>query len=47
MIRLIVPPLVGAILATGASLGLVYAQNKAPSANPSDVPILTYGTPAT
>ena len=47
LIRAIVPPLVGAFLATFASLGLVYSQNKAPSTNPADAQILTYGSPAT
>ena len=47
LIRLIVAPLVGVLLASGAAFGLVYSQTKAPSTNPSDAPILTYGTPAT
>jgi hypothetical protein len=37
----------GSVMATAASLGLVYSQTKAPSTNPSDAPILTYGAPAT
>ncbi len=47
LIRAIVPPIVGIVLATAASLGLVYSQTKAPSTNPSNAPILTYGAPAT
>lgn len=47
MTRAIVPALVGALLATGVSLGLVYSQNKAPGVNPANAPILTYGTPTT
>jgi hypothetical protein len=48
LIRAIVPPLVGAVLAAAASLGLVYSQTKAPSVNPAKAnQILTYGTPAT
>ena len=43
----IVPALVGAVLAGGVSFGLVYSQTKAPSANPANEPILTYGQPAT
>jgi hypothetical protein len=46
MIRAIVPPVVGAILAIAVSFGLVYAQTKAPSTNPANAPILTYGTHA-
>jgi hypothetical protein len=44
MIRAIVPPVIGAILAVAVSFGLVYASNKAPSTNPAKQPILTYGT---
>lgn len=47
LIRLIVAPLLGTVLAAGSSVGLVYSQTNAPSTNPSDTPILTYGTPAT
>jgi len=47
LIRAIVPPLVGVVLATLAAFGLVYSQNKAPSSNPADAQILSYGTPAT
>jgi hypothetical protein len=46
MIRAIVPPVVGVILALALSFGLVYAQNKAPSTNPANAPILSYGVPA-
>jgi hypothetical protein len=46
MIRAIVPPVVGAILALLLSLGLVYASTKAPSTNPANKPILSYGVPA-
>ena len=44
---LLVPTLVGAVLAGGVSFGLVHAQNKAPGHNPATAPILTYGQPAT
>jgi len=47
MIAALVSTLVGAVLATSISLGLVYSQTKAPSANPANEPILTYGQPAT
>ena len=47
LIRVLVPAIVGVVLAAGASFGLVYSQTKAPSTNPSDAQILTYGTPAT
>ena len=41
------PPPSWSVLATGASFGLVYSQNKAPGTNPANAPILTYGKPAT
>ena len=44
---IVVPALVGAVLAGAVSVGLVYAQTKAPVHNPAQVPILTYGSPAT
>jgi hypothetical protein len=47
VIAAIVPAVVGAVLAAAISLGLVYDQTKAPSTNPTDTPILTYGQPAT
>lgn len=48
MVAGIVATVVGALLATAISFGLVYAQNKAPSTNPAtNTPILTYGKPAT
>ena len=47
MIPAIAATVVGAILATGVSFGLVYTQTKAPGTNPADEPILTYGQPAT
>jgi hypothetical protein len=47
MIPAITSAVVGALLATGVSLGLVYSQTKAPGHNPADEPILTYGQPAT
>jgi hypothetical protein len=47
MVRVLVPAVVGVVLAAAASLGLVYAQTKAPSTNPASQPILTYGQPAT
>jgi hypothetical protein len=47
MIAAIVSTLVAAVLATTVSLGLVYSQTKAPSSNPANEPILTYGQPAT
>jgi|tagenome__1003787_1003787.scaffolds.fasta_scaffold19462343_2 hypothetical protein len=43
----IVPALVGVVLAGGVSFGLVHSQTKAPSTNPANEPILTYGQPAT
>jgi hypothetical protein len=47
MIAAIVSAVVGAVLATAVSLGLVYTQTKAPGHNPANEPILTYGQPAT
>jgi hypothetical protein len=47
MVAGIVAALVGVLLAAGVSVGLVYTQNKAPSSNPANTPILTYGQPAT
>jgi hypothetical protein len=47
LIRVLVPAVVGAVLAAAASLGLVYSQTKGPSTNPADAQILTYGSPAT
>ncbi len=47
MIAAIVSAVVGAILASAVSLGLVYTATKAPSHNPANQPILTYGQPAT
>jgi hypothetical protein len=47
MIVGIVAAVVGAVLAGAVSLGLVYTQTKAPSTNPANEPILTYGQPAT
>jgi hypothetical protein len=48
LIRVLVPAIVGILLAAGASFGLVYSQTKAPSVNPAKAhQILTYGTPAT
>lgn len=46
MIRAIVPPVVGGLLALAVSFGLVWSQAKAPSTNPAEAPILTYGAPA-
>jgi hypothetical protein len=43
----IVPALVGVVLAGGVSFGLVHSQTKAPGTNPANEPILTYGQPAT
>ena len=45
VIAAIVPVIVGALLAAAVSLGLVYEQNKAPSTNPANPPILAYGQP--
>ena len=42
-----VPALVGVLLAGGVSFGLVHSQTKAPSVNPANEPILSYGQPAT
>jgi hypothetical protein len=43
----LVPALVGVVLAGGVSFGLVHASTKAPSTNPANEPILAYGQPAT
>jgi hypothetical protein len=47
MVAAVVSAVVGAVLAAAISLGLVYTQNKAPSTNPANQPVLTYGQPAT
>lgn len=47
MVAALVSALVGAVLAAGVSVGLVYSQTKAPGTNPANEPILTYGQPAT
>ena len=47
MVAAIVAAVVGGVLATGVSLGLVYTQTKAPGTNPANEPILSYGQPAT
>jgi hypothetical protein len=44
---ILVPALVGVVLAGGVSFGLVHASTKAPSTNPANEPILAYGQPAT
>jgi hypothetical protein len=41
----LVAAVVGVVLAAAVALGLVYTQNKAPSTNPANPPILTYGQP--
>jgi hypothetical protein len=46
MIRAFVAPFVGAVLAVLLSLGVAYTSTKAPSTNPANAPILTYGTSA-
>ena len=38
------PAIAGFILALLVSVGLVYSQTSAPSSNPADKPILSYGT---
>ncbi|CAM3250184.1 hypothetical protein NODU109028_06855 [Nocardioides dubius] len=42
-LKVIVPLIVGSVLAVGASAGLVWSQTQAPSKNPADAQILTYG----
>lgn len=47
MVRLVVPTVVGVVLAAVVALLLVWMQTKAPSTNPAEAPILSYGQPAT
>jgi hypothetical protein len=41
---LIAPAAAGALLALVATYGLVFSQTSAPSSNPAEKPIITYGT---
>lgn len=43
-LTILAPAGAGALLAFLATFGLVYSQTSAPSSNPADKPILTYGT---
>lgn len=43
VIGFVAPAVAGAVLALLASFGVVYSQTSAPSSNPADKPILTYG----
>ena len=43
MLKFVVPPVVGACLATLVMVGLVWSQTHTPSTNPASEPVLTYG----
>lgn len=43
ILKVLVPFVVGSVLAVGAGLGLVWSQSQAPAANPAENPVLTYG----
>ena len=43
ILKVVVPFIVGTVLASGAAVGLVWSQTQAPANNPADAPILTYG----
>lgn len=40
----VAPAVAGGLLALVATYGLVFSQTSAPSSNPADKPIITYGT---
>ena len=44
ILGVLAPAVAGGVLALLASFGLVYSQTSAPSTNPAEKPILTYGT---
>ena len=41
--KMLAPLIAGAALGTVTMLGLVYSQTQAPSSNPADQQVLTYG----
>lgn len=43
MFKFVLPPLVGAVVASVATFGLVWSQTQAPDENPASQPVLTYG----
>jgi len=43
VLKFVVPPVVGACLATVVMVGLVWSQNHTPSVNPASESALTYG----
>lgn len=43
VLKLLVAPLVGALLGTMVMWGLVYSQTRPPATNPVSEPVLTYG----
>lgn len=42
-LKLILPPLTGAILAFLVMFALIWSQTQAPDTNPASKPVLTYG----
>jgi hypothetical protein len=40
----VAPAIVGGLLALAATYGLVVSQTSAPSSNPAEKPVITYGT---
>ena len=42
-IRILLAPLVGALLAFLVMFGLIWSQTQAPEQNPASQPVLTYG----
>jgi hypothetical protein len=44
LVAVIAPAAAGGLLALVATYGLVFSQTSAPSTNPAEKPIITYGT---
>jgi hypothetical protein len=43
LIKVVLPVVTGALLASLTMFGLVYSETKTPDKNPSDAAVLTYG----
>lgn len=43
-VRLLLAPLVGALLGFLVMFGVIWSQTQAPDTNPANEPVLTYGT---
>lgn len=44
LLKFILPPLVGGLLAFLVMFGLIWSQSQPPAQNPAAEPVLTYGT---